>query len=52
VPIETESHACEQFLRMGAQVVVLEPYTLRQKLAATAAEITARYGDLTPLGTV
>ncbi|MGH8773862.1 MAG: WYL domain-containing protein [Jiangellaceae bacterium] len=37
VPIESDSHAEAQFLRLGAQVEVLEPGALRQRLAATVA---------------
>jgi predicted DNA-binding transcriptional regulator YafY len=44
VPIESDSHAEMQFLRLGAQVEVLEPASLRKRLAATAAGLAALYG--------
>lgn len=43
VPIESDSHAETQFLRLGAQVEVLEPASLRQRLAATVAGLAALY---------
>jgi hypothetical protein len=43
VPIESDSHAETQFLRLGAQVEVLEPDRLRQRLATTAANLAALY---------
>jgi predicted DNA-binding transcriptional regulator YafY len=44
VPIESESHAEGELLRLGAQVEVLEPASLRQRLAATAVALAAMYG--------
>ncbi len=43
VPIETDSHAEAQFLRLGALVEVLEPAALRKRLAATARDLVALY---------
>jgi predicted DNA-binding transcriptional regulator YafY len=43
VPIETDSHAEAQFLRLGAQVEVLEPAARRERLAATARDLLAPY---------
>jgi predicted DNA-binding transcriptional regulator YafY len=43
VPIESEAHACQQFLRLGADLEVLEPLSLRACLADTAARLTAIY---------
>jgi predicted DNA-binding transcriptional regulator YafY len=43
VPIESEAHACQQFLRLGADLEVLEPPSLRARLADTAARLTAIY---------
>jgi predicted DNA-binding transcriptional regulator YafY len=47
VPIETDSHAESQFLRLGAQVEVLEPASLRQRLATTIAGLAALYAPPT-----
>jgi predicted DNA-binding transcriptional regulator YafY len=44
VPIESENHAHSQFLRLGTQVEVLEPASLRRRLAETAAAVAAQYG--------
>jgi predicted DNA-binding transcriptional regulator YafY len=43
VPIESEAHACQQFLRLGADLEVLEPPSLRARPADTAARLTAIY---------
>jgi predicted DNA-binding transcriptional regulator YafY len=43
VPIESESHACQQFLRLGADLEVVEPPSLRARLADTAARLAAIY---------
>jgi len=43
LPIESDSHAEAEFLRLGAGVEVLEPSRLRDRLAATAAELAAMY---------
>ncbi|GIG88219.1 helix-turn-helix transcriptional regulator [Plantactinospora endophytica] len=43
VPIESDSHAERQFLRLGAEVEVLAPESLRQRLAATVAGLAALY---------
>jgi predicted DNA-binding transcriptional regulator YafY len=43
LPIESDSHAEAEFLRLGAGIEVLEPSSLRDRLAATAAELAAMY---------
>ncbi|PZF98141.1 helix-turn-helix transcriptional regulator [Micromonospora deserti] len=43
VPIESLTHAHGDLLRLGAEVEVLAPAELRARLAATAAELAARY---------
>ncbi|MEO3872947.1 YafY family protein [Nonomuraea sp. B12E4] len=43
VPIESIGHALGEFLRLGTDAEVLEPAELRERLAATAAELVARY---------
>jgi predicted DNA-binding transcriptional regulator YafY len=43
VPIESESHAAGAFLRLGADVEVLRPETLRARIAATVAGLAALY---------
>jgi predicted DNA-binding transcriptional regulator YafY len=45
VPIESDSHAEGEFLRLGAHVEVLEPASLRERLAATATGLAALYGQ-------
>ncbi|MFC7242125.1 helix-turn-helix transcriptional regulator [Catellatospora aurea] len=47
VPIETDSHAEMQFLRLGAQVEVLEPVSLRRRIAATVEELARTYAATT-----
>ncbi|MFD1545380.1 helix-turn-helix transcriptional regulator [Nonomuraea guangzhouensis] len=44
VPIESIEHAAGEFLRIGTDVEVLAPAELRERVAATAAELTRRYG--------
>jgi predicted DNA-binding transcriptional regulator YafY len=44
VPIESEPHACQEFLRLGADLEVLAPASLRDRLADTAAQLAAIYG--------
>jgi predicted DNA-binding transcriptional regulator YafY len=44
VPIESEPHACQQFLRLGADLEVLEPPSLRTRLADAASRLAALYG--------
>jgi predicted DNA-binding transcriptional regulator YafY len=44
VPIESETHAEGAFLRLGAQVEVLRPESLRARIGATAAALAALYG--------
>jgi predicted DNA-binding transcriptional regulator YafY len=43
LPIESDSHAEAEFLRLGAGIEVLEPSRLRDRLAATAEELAAVY---------
>ncbi|WP_433431573.1 helix-turn-helix transcriptional regulator [Nonomuraea sp. CA-141351] len=43
VPIESIEHALAEFLRLGTDVEVLAPAELRDRVAATAAELAARY---------
>ena len=43
VPIESVEQACREFLGFGAEVEVLEPVALRDRLAATARAIAALY---------
>jgi predicted DNA-binding transcriptional regulator YafY len=43
VPIESLIHAHQDFLRLGADVEVLEPAELRQRLAETARSLAAIY---------
>jgi predicted DNA-binding transcriptional regulator YafY len=43
LPIESDSHAEGEFLRLGAQVEVLEPAALRDRLARTAAGLMELY---------
>jgi predicted DNA-binding transcriptional regulator YafY/CTP:molybdopterin cytidylyltransferase MocA len=44
LPIETIGHAETEFLKLGAEVEVLEPAELRERLAETAARLSALYG--------
>ena len=43
LPIETIGHAQTEFLKLGAEVQVLEPAELRDRLASTAARMAALY---------
>jgi predicted DNA-binding transcriptional regulator YafY len=43
VPIESERHACEQFLRLGADLEVLAPAELRARMADKVADLAALY---------
>ncbi|ETK35610.1 helix-turn-helix transcriptional regulator [Microbispora sp. ATCC PTA-5024] len=43
VPIESLTHAETEFLKLGAEVEVLEPAELRRRLAGTAAALAALY---------
>jgi predicted DNA-binding transcriptional regulator YafY len=43
VPIESVGHAHQDFLRLGAEVEVLEPAALREQLAATARSLAGLY---------
>ncbi|MFJ8079667.1 helix-turn-helix transcriptional regulator [Streptomyces sp. NPDC096205] len=44
IPIESVDHAHGEFLRLGTGVEVLEPTELRERIAATVAELARRYG--------
>jgi predicted DNA-binding transcriptional regulator YafY len=43
VPIESISHAHEELLRVGAEIEVLAPHALRDRLTRTAVELARRY---------
>ncbi|MBE1586269.1 helix-turn-helix transcriptional regulator [Nonomuraea angiospora] len=43
VPIESIEHALAEFLRLGTDAEVLAPAELRDRMAATTAELAARY---------
>ena len=43
IPIESIEHAAGQLLRLGADVQVLEPGPLRQRMADTVAAMAALY---------
>lgn len=43
IPIESVEHATGELLRLGTDVEVLEPADLRDLIAATIAELAARY---------
>ncbi|MET9248503.1 YafY family protein [Nonomuraea sp. NPDC003709] len=43
VPIESIEHALAEFLRLGTDAEVLAPAELRDRMAATATELAARY---------
>jgi predicted DNA-binding transcriptional regulator YafY len=45
VPIESVGHAQGEFLRLGADIEVLEPPELRERMARTVAELAERYGN-------
>lgn len=46
VPIESVEHAHGEFLRLGADIEVLEPAELRGRMARTATELAERYGNV------
>ncbi|MEU8034616.1 WYL domain-containing protein, partial [Streptomyces sp. NPDC049099] len=43
VPIESVDHAHGEFLRLGADIEVLEPAELRDRIAGTVRTLAARY---------
>ncbi len=45
VPIESVEHAHDEFLRLGADIEVLQPTELRERIARTVAELAAMYGN-------
>lgn len=48
IPIESLTHAHGDLLRLGADVEVLTPAALRERLAATAADLAALYTSTGP----
>ncbi|WP_328432321.1 MULTISPECIES: helix-turn-helix transcriptional regulator [unclassified Streptomyces] len=50
VPIESVEHAHGEFLRLGADIEVLQPPELRARIARTVAELAGRYGSLPETG--
>lgn len=50
VPIESVEHAHGEFLRLGADIEVLEPVELRGRIARTVAELAERYGNVAGTG--
>ncbi|MGC0328580.1 putative DNA-binding transcriptional regulator YafY [Streptomyces sp. SAI-170] len=44
IPIESVDHAHGELLRLGTGIEVLEPAELRERIAATVAELARRYG--------
>jgi predicted DNA-binding transcriptional regulator YafY/CTP:molybdopterin cytidylyltransferase MocA len=50
LPIENLGHAETEFLKLGAEVEVLEPAELRDRLAAQAAALAALYQARPPAG--
>lgn len=45
LPIESEAHTEREYLRLGAGIEVLEPASLRERMAAAAREVAALYAD-------
>ncbi|MFF1438910.1 helix-turn-helix transcriptional regulator [Streptomyces sp. NPDC058295] len=45
VPIESVEHAHADFLRLGADIEVLQPPELRERIARTVTELAAVYGN-------
>ncbi|MFD9392428.1 helix-turn-helix transcriptional regulator [Streptomyces sp. NPDC060000] len=45
VPIESVEHAHAEFLRLGADIEVLQPPELRERIARTVTELAALYGN-------
>ncbi|MEV0091019.1 YafY family protein [Streptomyces sp. NPDC050738] len=45
VPIESLDHAHGEFLKLGADIEVMEPAELRDRLAGTAAQLAALYAS-------
>ena len=43
VPIESEPHAATEFMKLGAEVEVVEPADLRERLVGTARALAALY---------
>ncbi|WP_086749884.1 MULTISPECIES: WYL domain-containing protein [Streptomyces] len=50
MPIESVEHAHGEFLRLGADVEVLEPAGLRGTIARTVTELAERYGNVAGTG--
>jgi predicted DNA-binding transcriptional regulator YafY len=51
LPIESEAHAERELLRLGTDVEVLEPESLRRRLASTVAALAAIYVSSPTAGT-
>ncbi|GLX02041.1 YafY family protein [Microtetraspora sp. NBRC 16547] len=49
VPIESLTHAQKEFLKLGAEIEVLEPVELRRKLTEAAEALAALYTTCPPL---
>ncbi|MBB6547616.1 helix-turn-helix transcriptional regulator [Nonomuraea rubra] len=49
VPIESIEHAAGEFLRLGTDAEVLAPLALRERVAATADELSRRYREAGPI---
>ncbi|MEU9699411.1 WYL domain-containing protein [Streptomyces sp. NPDC047981] len=49
LPIESVAHAHQAFLALGADIEVLEPAELRDRLTETVSRLAARYGVTPPL---
>ncbi|WP_407700799.1 WCX domain-containing protein [Streptomyces endophyticus] len=45
LPIESIGHAHDEFLRLGADIEVLEPAELRERISATARALARTYAD-------
>lgn len=46
MPIESIDHDHGEFLRLGADIEVLAPAELRDRIAATVRTLATRYGSL------
>jgi predicted DNA-binding transcriptional regulator YafY len=45
IPIESHQHAIGELLRLGAEVEVVAPVELRERMVATISALAARYGQ-------
>jgi predicted DNA-binding transcriptional regulator YafY len=48
VPIESAGDALAEFLRLGADIEILEPAALREQVVQTAKDLAALYEQGTP----